>query len=102
MEKFTQISEIRAFVESLPNAGPSPAFICGACAVLGALDDGSTMIPHSAVERAVKAHLAIAPSFEYADGVTAVATFVLGAKRAKELRGEAERTAIRALFTAKP
>lgn len=102
MTKFTEISAIRAFVESLPNAGPAPAFILGACAVLGALDDGSTMIPHDAVERAVKAHLAIAPSFEYADGVVSVAAFVLGGKQAQELRGEAERTAIRALSVAKP
>lgn len=98
MIRFTEISSIRAFVESLPNAGPSPAFILGACAVLGALDDGSTMIPHDAVERVVRAHFSIAQSFDYASGVESVAAFVLGQERAAELRAEAERRAIRALF----
>ena len=98
MEQFTEISEIRAFVESLPNAGPSAAFIFGAAAVLGALDDGSTMIPHSKVERAVRAHFSAAQSESYADGVQAVAGYVLGQERAGELRARSERQVIRALF----
>jgi hypothetical protein len=98
MEKFIQITEIRAFVESLPNAGSAPAFIFGAAAVLGALDDGSTMIPHSKVERAARTHFAVAQSFDYAAGVESVAAFVLGQERAGELRAEAERQAIGVLF----